>query len=357
MLKVIYDNIVFNLQRSGGISVYWKELIDRVINEENVDVSFIEYEGSEENIFRKQLKIPSNMKQLKSSFPNIKINRYFNLANNLSEKVIFHSSYYRTMRGKNIINVVTVHDFTYEKKFKSYRGKIHIFQKKRALENADAIICISENTKKDMIEIYPHLESKIIKVIYNGYNSKDYYYKPDLKPGNNVVFVGARKGYKNFDKCVELMSKTQNIFLNIVGPPLDREEVEFLNKKIPNRYKESTHVSNEELNDIYNNSICLIYLSDYEGFGIPIIEAMSAGCPVIALKKSSIPEVAGNAGLLFDTIEYDLIVNSIYKLRDDRQFREEQVELGLKNSKRFSWESCYEGVISFYQDLYKNVRK
>lgn len=351
MLKVIFDNIIFNLQRSGGISVYWKELIKRINNDKTIEANFIEYPGALENIFRKDVQISQNKIDLYSNFPSISIKRYINLNKNYSNPTIFHSSYYRTMKGKNVINVVTVHDFTYEKKVKSITGKVHIFQKEKALQKADGIICISENTKKDMLELYPELKHKNIKVIYNGFNSQDYYQIPNREIENSVIFVGARKGYKNFSEVIEILSNLENISLKIVGAKLDREEISLLEQKLPNRYALYNLISNEDLNTLYNNSICLVYLSEYEGFGIPVLEAMSAGCPVIALKKSSIPEVAGDAGLLFDKIDYKSIGRTILDLRDNYELREKQVKMGLKNSRRFSWDECYKEVIKFYYEL------
>lgn len=351
MIKVIYDNIIFNLQKSGGISVYWKELIERIILDIKVDFTMLEYKNADENIFRKQINIEESNIGLLRSFPSIKLLRYFNLRNKNTEKTIFHSSYYRTMKGKHIINVVTVHDFTYEKKINTLTGKIHIYQKKNALINADAIICISENTKKDMLEFYPNLKNKKIKVIYNGFTSEDFFQISDIKYENSVLFVGARKGYKNFNETVEIISKLDDVHLNIVGPPLDSKEKEFLNDKLLNRYIFHEHIINEELNILYNKSICLMYLSEYEGFGIPVLEAMSAGCPVIALRKSSIPEVAGDAGILFEKIDHTLIIETIIKLKDNRHFREKQIRLGINNSKRFSWEKCFNEVRDFYCEL------
>jgi mannosyltransferase len=351
MLKVIYDNIIFNLQRSGGISVYWKELIERINNEKTIEANFIEYPGAIENIFRKDVQISEKKIELNSSFPSISFRRYINLNKNYNDRTIFHSSYYRTMKGNNVINVVTVHDFTYEKKVKAITGKVHIYQKKKALRNADGIICISENTKNDMLELYPELKYKNIKVIYNGFNSQDYYELPKREVENSVIFVGARKGYKNFSEVIEILSNLENISLKIVGAKLDREEINLLEQKLPNRYKLYNHISNEDLNALYNKSICLVYLSEYEGFGIPVLEAMSAGCPVIALKKSSIPEVAGDAGLLFEKIDYESIRRTILDLRDNYELREKQVKMGLKNSRRFSWGECYKDVIKFYHEL------
>lgn len=351
MINVIYDNVVFNLQKSGGISVYWKELIERIQKDNSVRLRILEYPEAENNIFRKDLRFDNNQLEILNPFPNIKISRYINPRVKDNKSSIFHSSYYRTVKASNIKNIVTVHDFTYEKKMNSLVGKIHIYQKKKALENADGIICISENTKKDMLELYPDLNKKKVRVIYNGFNSNDYSYNENVLIEDTVIFVGARKGYKNFDKAVAVVSETSNISLTIVGAPLEADEKSLLDKMLPNRYQSFSHVSNEELNELYNQSICLLYLSEYEGFGIPVLEAMSAGCPVVALKKSSIPEVAGDAGILFSNFDKKSVQEAIESLRDKQEIRSEQIELGLNNAKKYSWDKCYKEVLDFYNEV------
>lgn len=351
MINVIYDNVVFNLQKSGGISVYWKELIERIQKDNSVRLRVLEYPGAENNIFRNDLRFDNNQLEILKPFPNMKISRYINPRVKDNKNTIFHSSYYRTVKGSNIKNIVTVHDFTYEKKMNSLVGKIHICQKKRALENADGIICISENTKKDMLELYPDLNKKKIRVIYNGFNSNDYSYDKNVLIEDKVLFVGARKGYKNFDKAVAAVSETSNISLTIVGTPLEADEKALLDKILPNRYQSFSHVSNEELNKLYNQSICLLYLSEYEGFGIPVLEAMSAGCPVVALNKSSIPEVAGDAGILFSNFDKKSVQEAIESLRDNQEIRSKQIELGIINAKKYSWDKCYKEVLDFYHEV------
>jgi mannosyltransferase len=202
-----------------------------------------------------------------------------------------------------------------------------------------------------MLEIYPELKNKKTKVIYNGFNSNDYTYNKDLNIENKALFVGSRESYKNFDKAVEAVSETSNINLAIVGAPLTENEKSYLDRKLPNRYQSFTHISNNDLNKLYNQSICLLYLSEYEGFGIPVLEAMSSGCPVIALNKSSIPEVAGNAGILFSNYDKKTVQKAIESLRDDRNLRSEHIELGRINSKRFSWDKCFKEVLDFYHEI------
>lgn len=351
MIDVIYDNVIFSLQKSGGISVYWKELIERIQKEDSVRLKILEYSNAETNIFRKSLRFDTSQLKFLNSFPSLNIRRYINPRVNVRSNSIFHSSYYRTVRSSNIKNIVTVHDFTYEKKINSFSGKIHIHQKKRALRNSDGIICISENTKKDMLEIYPELKNKKTKVIYNGFNSNDYISDKNIIIENQALFVGARESYKNFDKAVEAVSETRDITLVIVGVPLTENERSYLESKLPNRYQSFTHISNKELNKLYNQSICLLYLSEYEGFGIPVLEAMSSGCPVIALNKSSIPEVAGDACILFSNYDKKKVQIAIESLRDDKDLRSSFVELGKKNAKNFSWDNCYKEVLDFYHEI------
>ncbi|KFZ27401.1 MAG: Capsular glucan synthase [Candidatus Izimaplasma bacterium HR2] len=349
MIKVIYDNIIYSIQRYGGISVYWKELTCRIQQNKNVDLQIIEYKNSKSNMFRKNLKINKEFLVNKKCFISPYFERYLNLKSSGKKLTIFHSSYYRSMKGKNNLNIVTVHDFTYEKTIKTFIAKIHIYQKRKSLEKAAGIICISENTRADLLNLYPKLNNREIKVIHNGFNKDDYFPIQELHMLDYVIFVGSRSGYKNFINAVEVTSNLNNIELVIVGAPLTNNEKQLLNTKLQNRYKSYEYISNEKLNVLYNSAICLLYLSEYEGFGIPVLEAMSSGCPVIALRKSSIPEVAGSAGILFDNLNTSLIAIEVNKLKDDYNYRDIQIKAGLLNSEKFSWDKCYKEVLSFYK--------
>jgi len=353
MVNVILDNVIFSLQQAGGISVYWKELIQRLENETSIKTQFLEPKGSGRNIFREKVPIPeTKITYTGRKFLNKFFGRYTNFRQRNNVPTVFHSSYYRIMKGTRVINVVTVHDFIYERKIKTLVGKVHILQKRRALAAADGIICISENTRVDLLKLYPQFVAKRIRVIYNGFNNEDYYPILDAPLEDKVLFVGSRSAYKNFDKVVEMLAELSGISLTIVGEKLESREISMLEKKLGDRYTVYNHIGNEELNALYNESICLLYLSEYEGFGIPVLEAMAAGCPVIALRKSSIPEVVGNAGVLFDSFDNEKILYYIAKLRDDKRFRAQQIKIGRENSMGFSWDKCSQEVAGFYKELY-----
>lgn len=121
-----------------------------------------------------------------------------------------------------------------------------------------------------------------------------------------------------------------------------------MNRLLPNRWKIFEEISNHQLNDLYNRSFALLYPSTYEGFGIPILEAMKAGCPFIALKASAIPEVAGNAGVLMKELslhEFSMALNKIKK------HREALIQQGVLQSQKFSWDQCFSETLKVYKGL------
>lgn len=171
-MKIIFDNIIYSLQKAGGISLYWTEIIKRF--KKNKNITF--FENKNENIFRKNLTIDTNKELL-----SFCILRYLPFYRKIPSNSIFHSSYYRISFQKNIVNIVTVYDFIYEK-YKSGLAKyIHSLQKKIAINKADGIICISNNTKKELFKNFPHISKNKVKTIYISASEDFYKLKKKIK--------------------------------------------------------------------------------------------------------------------------------------------------------------------------------
>lgn len=354
---IVYDNIIYELQKAGGVSLYWSELIARAGEEENI---FFGRENS--NIFFNSPRV--NIKD--ESYPSFISRRYLPFLPKLDavpkRRHIFHSSYFRYSNDPNAINVTTVHDFTYEHFVRGPRLWVHSWQKRLAVKKSEGIICVSENTKKDLLYFYPWVDPETVKVVYNGVGEvfspvhnaasaleKELGFFPD-KPF--LLFVGDRSAYKNFDAFVALASYFPEMdFVIVGGQPFTEAESQLLSP-IQSRLHHFRGVSSEVLNLLYNAAYCFVYPSSYEGFGIPILEAMKAGCPVVSTNLSSIPEVAGNAALLVEQPTAKNLADEIMKLAD-HDLRLRLIEQGYIQASKFSWDKCFDETYTFYQELWE----
>jgi len=362
-MNLILDNIIFSLQKTGGISVVWYELLQRILIDREFQSQVLDFPNK--NIFREKLVIESN-RILANPYSqyHINIQRLLNL--NLKEKKgIFHSSYYRITRNPNIVNITTLHDFTYERFRGGFAKFIHHKQKEIAIKNSKRIICVSQNTKTDLLRFYPEINPRNVRVIYNGVNS---IYQPlanknesdlkkffDFSTEEFVLFVGGRKNrYKNF-ACAVSACRLANLPLVLVGGgSLSTSENSFLTESLGiNRYKLFQGISNDLLNLIYNHALCLLYPSISEGFGLPILEAQRVGCPVITTNYTSIPEIAGKGAILLDEVTEYKISELLNLLKKDSTVVTNLRNEGFINSQRFSWDICYQQTKDLYKEVYE----
>ena len=348
---IFYDGIIFNLQQSGGISVYFLEIMKRLDIDFNVRV----YVNS--NVMLKDAFSSGALRSNSFKFSYIPkfflgFFRYFDVSVP-KEALVFHSSYYRLpffWQRKRLKIITTVHDFTYERYFTGLKMYIHSYQKRRSIINSDVIVCISESTKNDLLKYVPEAKYKEIHVIHNAVSS-DFFpiQSNDFSRFNNkVLFVGARSGYKNFFELVKAVSELNKLKLSIVGGgALTPNEIKILQQYLPERFEYHKFLSNSDLNKMYNEAYCCVYPSLYEGFGIPVLEAMKSGCPVIASATSSIPEVASDAAILISEICSDKIIKSLNQI-ENVDCRKNMIERGFKNSLRFDWDTSYAKLKTIY---------
>lgn len=319
---IFYDGVIYRLQSGGGISVLFNELISRM--------PFGSYE----------LNLNDEPKYL-SRYRTVKLDQACD---------IFHSTYYRLPDRRSCSVVTTVHDYTYERYSSGLKRSVHSWQKNKAIKGADKVICVSESTRRDLLEFSGVRCDKNIVVVHNGVSAE---YRP-LSLGilkNQVLFVGARAGYKNFYNAVQALSKVGDVKLLCVGGgTFSNSELDILNKVLPGRFFHAGYLTNEQLNVEYNRSMCLVYPSLYEGFGIPVLEAMRAGCPVIAVNSSSIPEVAGSAAVLLELGEVEEIRSAIEFFHVAKN-RDDFVGRGIVQAEKFSWDKTFNETIAVYEDL------
>lgn len=286
----------------------WRELLSRAQQDEDIRLTEIATPGSE----RRWLE------------------RYRTPKIATDGPVIFHSSYLRVCTQPGVRNITTIHDLTYHHARQGLARWIHLWQEKRALKHSDRIICVSQATKQDLLRYYPWVDEQKTRVVYHGVSDV---FRPlkQIEQKNYLLYVGNTTAwYKHYDLAQEVAKRTG---LELVVPH---------------------GVSTEQMNRYYNEALCLLYPSDYEGFGLPIIEAQAAGCPVVAQHTSCIPEIGGEAVLYIEhgTPEQMIrqMVTLVEALRDNRVDREALRQKGFNHSARFRWEETYQQTKKIYSE-------
>jgi mannosyltransferase len=263
---------------------------------------------------------------------------------------VFHSSYYRLPSQRNLPTVLTVYDFIYERFQYGPRQWVHSAQKNSAIRSAQSIICISESTKDDLLSYIGETPGQSIHVIHCGVSDvfRNIFLDPSAVP--YVLFVGQRRGYKNFRLVLEAMSYLPEMELHCVGGgKLHHDELVGVKDSVLQRVKHHGFVTDDELNVLYNRAVCLAYPSSYEGFGIPVVEAMRAGCPVVSTDCKAVLEVGRDAlTVVFDSDPKEMAKAILSTVSSDRFAL---VQTGLVVAQAYSWEATHRKTLEIYRNL------
>ena len=260
--------------------------------------------------------------------------------------------------------VITVHDvarFRFRLAKETLSERVGLWLDKRGIKEASLIIAVSQFTKRDLIELLKVPPDKVA-VVYNGINHRVFYPR-EKKPLNSpyLIYAGSERPRKNLGRLLEAFAKLKREF-----PELKLVKVGEAGRDP--RFRQSTlakvrelglegevlfvgHLRDDRLAEYYSGALCMVYPSLYEGFGFPPLEAMACGCPVAASRTTSIPEVVGDAGLLFDPRNVEEMTDAIRRIISDEELRKKLVEQGLERSKKFTWQRAAERTWQLYRRL------
>lgn len=236
----------------------------------------------------------------------------------------------------------------------------------------------SQYTKDDFLRLFPDkLDTNKIKVTHLGASSQFFYdinpsknqiirqkYKiPQdkkyifslctLEPRKNLLFVA-----KNFIELIEKENIEDLVFV-LGGGYQDSflSKIQEVSKKHQDKILHIGYIDDEDLSNLFSHSLCSIYLSLYEGFGLPALESMQCGCPIIASNTTSLPEVVGNAGILINPVDSQALQNAILQIYTNPQLREELRQKGLQQAKQFSWEKCAKEMLEYMEEVLKTQKQ
>lgn len=353
--RLLLDSIIFDLQRGGGISRYWYELLANLIRR-RPDWRLVLWANQRtDNPLLTQLRQQmsgSDWVEARSLEPGF-LGRYrpARIDPTFGNITLFHSSYYR-LPAPSLPAVTTVHDFTYERFGSPLPAWIHHRQKAAAVRGSREIICVSEATRKDLLTFFPDLPAERCHVVHHGLSPIFHERREGLSAGADgryVLFVGQRGSYKNFHLAVAATAASAGLQLFIAGGgALSAEEAASLERLLPGRHRHFGQVTDDELRELYQAALALTYLSSYEGFGLPPLEAMACGCPVIAMNASSVPEVVGEAAILLDRAEPRPVIEAIAAVSNSER-RRSMIDAGLKQASRFSWDRAVDQTLAVYE--------
>lgn len=364
MLNVIYDHVIFSRQAIGGVSRY---LVKLASLSKQFGVNPIIIAPVHSNLMLKSVDKDlikglyldwDDFYKYKGAF--LYLNQFATDILSIKEKpALIHETYYSLFPSikKRVPRVLTIHDFVHEKYphlFKSSDNTIEL--KKAAIKRADYLICISQKTKEDLLELYKIPENKV-SVVYHGIE-KDTFISLPPQPLETryFLYVGSRAAYKNFDLVLQAFSNygqdLEDCQLLVFGggafSRAEKRRIYELNLEDRVRIESGP---DSLLAHRYQNAVALIYPSLYEGFGFPPLEAMQYQCPAIVSNASCLPEISGDAALLFDPFSQAALADAMIKVMNDGALNSKLRELGSQRVKDFSWSRTVLETTRIYHQL------
>lgn len=363
-MQILYDGQIYDMQTAGGINRYFANLISRLPESYSPTLTTIHQASKLNYPVHSKLKV-YKYKRFRPYRLSRKVEKYyFRYLTSLKRFDIAHPTYYSLLAQQEVKEyscpaVITVHDMIHEIFAKQMDAKGYEAEvKRKAILTAQAIICVSENTKKDLLERYSISEDKIsVTYLASEIDASLSYGSESVPSRPYYLYVGSRTiSYKNFDGLLLAFSKAvsvnPDVALCVVGPPFKDIELKLIEDlKLTEHIEHYGYVKDTHLAKLYRCSVAFIYPSLYEGFGIPPLEAMACGTVVVASNSSSIPEVVGDAGILFDPKATGDLADILLSLLDGSQERDTLIAKGYQRTKEFSWDK----TVSQTLDVYRSV--
>jgi glycosyltransferase involved in cell wall biosynthesis len=370
-MQILYDGQLYTIQTRGGVNRYFGNLISRLPDSfmpwltvfPNYEVDYPAHLNLRKIAYRRVKFRPFRLARWVEKNTSYWLEKNYFSGADSTEMTLAHPTGNSLLTQQPIQNyscpvVITVHDMIQElfPDMVASSAK-QIEEKRKAIFAAQAIVCVSENTKRDLLERYKLPDDRVVVTHLASELDIQLAYGDELVPSRPYfLYVGSRYTYKNFDGLLLAFAKAvsvrPDVSLCVVGAPFsDAESKRIAELKLVNHIENYGQVSDRYLAKLYRCSVAFVYPSLYEGFGIPPLEAMACGTAVIASDCSSIPEVVGDAGILFDPKIVTDLADSLLLLLDSPAERDRLIAKGSQRAKQFSWDKTAAETVEVYRSV------
>jgi glycosyltransferase involved in cell wall biosynthesis len=256
---------------------------------------------------------------------------------------VFYSPSFMPPLKSKIPFVITIHDLNHL----YYYSRFHKLYLKYIIaylgSKSKKIITVSNYTKTEIVNKLK-IDARQIDVVYNGIDDSFKSNKEALSLGRPFfLYIGNRRSYKNITRMLHAFSNAnipRDYILALSGVIDDELAKEINLLGIRERVKFLGHITELDLPMVYKGAYALLFVSLMEGFGLPVIEAMASGTPVITSNITSMPEIAGDAALLVNPLDVKTISNAIEEIINSKELYQNKAILGLERSLAFNWDDC-----------------
>lgn len=363
-MKIIFDSHIFGIQRVGGISRYVVELAEALCRIDNVDAAILAPLHVNRLLAASaapRIGISLTTQKLRPGIRSRLDRAISALSLTATSSDILHTTYYlrHAKPPKARALVVTVHDMIHELMPSNFpENDPTVMLKRKAIEASDHVICVSENTRRDLCRLFD-IDVARTSVVHHGVRLRNHSAAAPASKAQRpyLLYVGQRGGYKNFDLLVRAYARTaarkEGLTLIAFGggifTPRELQLIEMLGLAADSVLQVSG--DDDQLDALYAGATTFVYPSLYEGFGMPVLEAMAIGCPVIAANSSSIPEAGADAAEYFDPASEDDLVRAIDTLCSSPSLAQTLREKGRRRAEACSWEKAAAETLAVYRTV------
>lgn len=358
-MRVSMDEQIFAIQRYGGISRLFAELAGQFAFE---DISNVELTPLNAPIINRYIlenpRLASALKARESRNEWMALARYASRIKTHPTSEIVHNTFYlphglAPTRGAK--RIVTVHDMIPELMPQTRRRLDLLTMKRRYVEQADHVICVSHAAKNDLLRVYGDVQAPI-SVVHHGVDQR---FSPDAPrnhalPEKYLLFVGNRNQYKDANVLFRAFSglRPENNELHLLcvgGGAFTSDERQLIQLLGIQEVTTQINLPDHEMVSAYAHAEIFVFPSQFEGFGLPALEAMACGVPTVLAAATSLPEVGGDAAQYFKAGDSDDLEQVLSQLLNDPERRSELIAKGLARARHFTWKKTAEETASVYQ--------